>query len=539
MGAYREYCPLEDTMRVKATRPGTKKNDAKVLKKPLGASVARVPEPHANAESVLALQRASGNRSVQEALSRARTRPIREERGRGAHLDEDEATSTLQQSTSIGVPLPKEQQTKFERSLSVDLSGVRVHADDASAAKASALGARAFALGRDIYFARGEWHPSSTAGEALLAHEVAHTVQQAKVKSTTQAKLEVSSTGDAHEIEAERAATAMVRGVPTAVSARPSVIARKEGTVFVSTPGGGVAEERHGTVKEIDEMRARLVEAFRALIPQMSNREMIQEALRLDEKLWRPEIEVGLREKAAIARTLIEMYHTLDERIQSAPWGANRLPIVEGIQWQKDDPLAGNLLAINPFGNVDLWSTFSAPVESAGLAKRPIPRPRKKASKLEHIEFEDEMIVVPTPEKLIKRAIKAVQASDERWKDRELRMLDLLADPSVDDEVLIINEYLSLNKGFASLAIEPSKVTLHARQELARWLNRASTDEAAVVQVRLMVDLIHQGYYWAQQVQMKYSMGGGSSASAVERAAYDWISGKQNNPRSVYSAWVD
>jgi hypothetical protein len=55
-------------------------------------------------------------------------------------------------------------------------------------------------------------------GQHLLAHEVAHTVQQAGGAEMRQNKLEVSAPDDAHEVEADRAASAMVAGQPTTVS---------------------------------------------------------------------------------------------------------------------------------------------------------------------------------------------------------------------------------------------------------------------------------------------------------------------------------
>ncbi|MEP6862828.1 MAG: DUF4157 domain-containing protein [Deltaproteobacteria bacterium] len=41
------------------------------------------------------------------------------------------------------------------------------------------LGARAFTVGNDIYFNRGEYTPGTPAGRRLIAHELVHTVQQA------------------------------------------------------------------------------------------------------------------------------------------------------------------------------------------------------------------------------------------------------------------------------------------------------------------------------------------------------------------------
>ncbi|HWT13270.1 MAG TPA: DUF4157 domain-containing protein, partial [Allosphingosinicella sp.] len=65
----------------------------------------------------------------------------------------------------------------FEPRFGTSFADVRVHADSAGAAAAHAIGARAFALGRHIGFAAGQYAPDSRAGRALLAHELAHTLQ--------------------------------------------------------------------------------------------------------------------------------------------------------------------------------------------------------------------------------------------------------------------------------------------------------------------------------------------------------------------------
>ena len=58
-----------------------------------------------------------------------------------------------------------------------DFSDVRVHTDTAAAASASSLNARAYTVGRDVVFASGEYAPAAQGGR-LLAHELAHVVQQ-------------------------------------------------------------------------------------------------------------------------------------------------------------------------------------------------------------------------------------------------------------------------------------------------------------------------------------------------------------------------
>ena len=105
-------------------------------------------------------------------------------------------------SSSSGSALPDTLQRKFESSLGADLSGVRVHTGDSSAAANDAVGAKAYTMGNDIHFGAGHYDPSSKAGEHLLAHEVAHTVQQGGGGAQRmQFKLAVSSPADALEHE--------------------------------------------------------------------------------------------------------------------------------------------------------------------------------------------------------------------------------------------------------------------------------------------------------------------------------------------------
>ena len=117
-------------------------------------------------------------------------------------------------SQSTGIALPAAQRAKFERSLGVDLGSVRLHDGAPAAAASSALGARAFTRGQDIFFNRGQFAPDQPAGELLLAHEVAHTVQQGHGTRDVATKLDVAEPGDGHEREADAAATAMVSGQP-------------------------------------------------------------------------------------------------------------------------------------------------------------------------------------------------------------------------------------------------------------------------------------------------------------------------------------
>jgi hypothetical protein len=85
-----------------------------------------------------------------------------------------------------------------------DLSDVRVHTDDTADTLNRSVSARAFATGTDVYFAKGEYNPGSAAGDRLIAHELAHVVQQRG--AATGGPLTVSQPGDAMEREADAVA---------------------------------------------------------------------------------------------------------------------------------------------------------------------------------------------------------------------------------------------------------------------------------------------------------------------------------------------
>lgn len=59
-----------------------------------------------------------------------------------------------------------------------DFSSVRLHDDPQAASAAAGVDAKAFTIGEDIVFGTGRFDPSSPEGRHLIAHELAHVVQQ-------------------------------------------------------------------------------------------------------------------------------------------------------------------------------------------------------------------------------------------------------------------------------------------------------------------------------------------------------------------------
>jgi len=79
---------------------------------------------------------------------------------------------------SSGQPLDPVTRAFFEPHFGSVLSGVRLHADGRAQQSARDIQAQAYTVGRDIVFGPGRLSPGTDDGLRLLAHELAHVVQQ-------------------------------------------------------------------------------------------------------------------------------------------------------------------------------------------------------------------------------------------------------------------------------------------------------------------------------------------------------------------------
>jgi len=77
-----------------------------------------------------------------------------------------------------GQPLDAETRAFFEPRFGVPLNSVRIHEGPLAAQSAKSIGALAYTLSDDIVFDTGRFQPRSQQGRTLLAHELAHTIQQ-------------------------------------------------------------------------------------------------------------------------------------------------------------------------------------------------------------------------------------------------------------------------------------------------------------------------------------------------------------------------
>ena len=85
--------------------------------------------------------------------------------------------SALASTRGGGRPLPPDVASSMGSAMGADLSGVRVH-DNARADQLSrSVQAVAFTQGSNVYFSSGSYSPSTSSGQHLLAHELAHVVE--------------------------------------------------------------------------------------------------------------------------------------------------------------------------------------------------------------------------------------------------------------------------------------------------------------------------------------------------------------------------
>lgn len=143
------------------------------------------------------LAREIGNRNFAQLVAR-----MRDGEGilPGGRVDAS-VEAAIEAARGHGRPLHDAFSSRLGSASAESFRDVRVHTDDAAAALARAVSARAFTVGSDIFFAHGEYEPGSRGGNELIAHELAHVVQQRG--ASPGGPLMVSQPGDELEREAE------------------------------------------------------------------------------------------------------------------------------------------------------------------------------------------------------------------------------------------------------------------------------------------------------------------------------------------------
>lgn len=154
-----------------------------------GAGVPALPRP---GDAGAHIQRVSGDISPREEHGEVREgeRPAQEASPRKERLQRKAAAGRPRRRTAErvatrvaarkgqGKPLERGVRNFMQARFGHDFSGTRVHEGAEPAAMTKAIAARAFTWRSEIYFGSGEYRPQSTEGRRMIAHELAHVVQQ-------------------------------------------------------------------------------------------------------------------------------------------------------------------------------------------------------------------------------------------------------------------------------------------------------------------------------------------------------------------------
>ena len=130
-----------------------------------------------------------------------------------------------------GEPLDGGTRAYMEGRFGHDFGQVRVHADSSAADSAHSVDALAYTVGHDVVFAAGQYAPNGSAGRRLLAHELAHVVQQSGNGVSVQRRIEIGAANDPAEVEADRMAAQVISGEAhegqTQISQAPALLRRQ------------------------------------------------------------------------------------------------------------------------------------------------------------------------------------------------------------------------------------------------------------------------------------------------------------------------
>jgi len=125
-----------------------------------------------------------------------------------------------------------------------------VHTDARAAESAQAVNALAYTVGRDVVFGAGQYAPSTTGGQRLLAHELTHTIQQQHLQA---APAGISERDAPLEYQAQHAADRITSGfvLPALSRAHMPLVAREMDTRTMAAKDGGVDKvDRNATPGE-------------------------------------------------------------------------------------------------------------------------------------------------------------------------------------------------------------------------------------------------------------------------------------------------
>lgn len=115
-------------------------------------------------------------------LSQRVTSLIQTKSNTSGQVASDSVSSGIQSSKGGGKSMDSSTKSYMENRFGSDFSSINIHTGHKANHLNQLINARAFTVGNDIFFNKGEYQPNSSRGKYLLAHELTHTVQQGVVQ---------------------------------------------------------------------------------------------------------------------------------------------------------------------------------------------------------------------------------------------------------------------------------------------------------------------------------------------------------------------
>jgi hypothetical protein len=139
-----------------------------------------------------------------------------------------ETQARIQRERGGGQALDPVTRDSMSRSIGYDFGDVRVHASAEADELSHHLKALAFTIGNDVFFRAGQFDPESASGQELIAHELAHVVQQDSRSIGTTDRMTVNAPGDANEQAADAVAQSVMSRSTVDASAPASAVVQRE-----------------------------------------------------------------------------------------------------------------------------------------------------------------------------------------------------------------------------------------------------------------------------------------------------------------------
>ena len=169
---------------------------------------------------------------------------------------------------SPGHELGTDTRAFMEQRFGHDFSRVRVHTDSQAAASARAAGARAYTVAEDVVFDQGHYAPATRTGRRLIAHELAHVVQQSR--GGAGANAESRARAAAAQVErGEPLSSELIGGAPVGIqTAKPET----EDTDEAGAPAATGTQKSSRRLRRFEHNRFELPAAHAAAISALALR---------------------------------------------------------------------------------------------------------------------------------------------------------------------------------------------------------------------------------------------------------------------------